>query len=1323
MRRLLPILALCFVAHAAASAAVTGYVMNSDGQPLPGAKIEMFSLESLDAARTRLLSTTPERKPLATGEADAKGKFTLDSPKDPVVLLRVSAKGYAPDMVRIERDEDVGAVALAPAEMKSGRITANGKPVAGAKVVWSGAGEVIATTDEQGRYSVPDPAKWAGGVTVIHPDYAVLDDSINRGFTPNPSVDRTLNAGVVLSGTVVAEDGKTPVSGAAVSIDGSPVATSGQDGTFTIPHAPAKWQTIAARSGSLAGTRARIASSPVVVIKLAKAASLTGSLRDSKTQTPIAGADIRLRALMRIDAGQSWSAFTDAKGNYAINGIIPGAYQVVATRPGYSIAQVSVSLAANDRINKPLSGSQLARVSGTIVDEQKRPVPAARVASQSLSRGDGPMMMMGGRATAAGVSAPDGSFITRADGDTDIQVEATKKGYPPAKSSKLRLAPGERKSGIVLTIPSGVAVTGRVLDRNGKPLAGVSVAALEATSFSVQMMRRVVLGGIRERKDDLVKTANDGTFSIRVKEGSFDFGFKREGFAAKSVRAVQVNATTKPLEITLDPGVEISGRVTRNGTGIDGVRIMAMGESDNASAETAADGSFRLTDLSPGQMILNATKEDEFIQQIRPVTAPAADITIEIPAGVRVSGRVVDKNTRQPVTAFEAGVSTPRGGGGMVFMMPPALRHFTSDDGTFVLDNVPPGQTHIVVNAPGYTTARVPNVNIEEGKSIADLVVEMDRGVRVTGKVTGPDGSALSGVSVRLDMMGGRMMRPGAMQNQGAVTDAGGEYSLDAVEAGEKTLVFTRSGYLTAQKSATLSGSETRVDAQLSTGTRVSGIVVTDAGVPVADASVSARSAADTNGRGTQTDANGNFEFEGLAPGRYTFSSSKNGYADGRLRDFDITAGAPPRIVLTRGGVVYGRVSGLSADDLQRATVSVQSPNGFASAPVDASGSFRVEGAPVGTVRISANISGGMVGGKSSTVQSVQVDAGSQVEVNISFKTGTVVRGRVTRNGRPVDSAMVAFFPKEAQAQTSARTSTNSAGEYEVSGLDDAMYNVQVVDIQRSAPFSTTYQVRGSGTFDVEMKAAPLRGRVMDADGNAIADAMVELREKGGDGGMRMSRAAQTDASGTFLVDNVAPGSYSVSAEKQGYGTRVVETSVGDNGGDVQITLAKNAGVTLRIVDARDGRLLNARVHVTNAQSATIYDSPFFGAGSAQPITVPLESGSYTATVMAMGYAPQTVTLTSPSSPTIGMTPGGSIVIQSKGNGLRRAKLMTADGREYARGGFGPAIFMVDPSPGATVLNNIAPGTYTLQILGDGSEVAASAPVTVAEGQKATVSL
>ncbi|HEX7419411.1 MAG TPA: carboxypeptidase regulatory-like domain-containing protein, partial [Thermoanaerobaculia bacterium] len=532
-----------------------------------------------------------------------------------------------------------------------------------------------------------------------------------------------MTAGTALSGTVVAEDGKTPVAGAAILVDGWPITTSGQDGTFTIPHAPAKWQLVAAKSGALIGTRARSVAPAALVVKLAKSATLNGSIRDMKTQSPVGGAYVGIGTPMRVGAGPQWSAITDAKGNFAVTGIIPGSYQLMAGRPGYSIAPVTISLTANEKLTKPMSAAQLARISGTIVDEQKRPVAAARVVTQNVSRGEGgPMnfMMMMSRAPQAAASAPDGTFNVRADGDTDIQVEALKKGFPQAKSAKLRLAPGERKSGLLLTIPSGVNVTGRVLDKGGKPIAGATVAATESTGGGGgNFMRRVAMNAMRQRDDDQIKTGKDGTYAIRVKEGSYDFAFKADGFAAKSIRAVQIAAKPKSVDVTLEPGVEITGRVTRSGVGVEGVSINLLGEGGMSGNEmTGPDGSFRLTDLSPGQFMLNAMKQDEFIQQIRPVNAPASDVNIDVPAGGRISGHVVDKTSKQPVTAFDAGVSTPRGGGGMVFAFAPAMRHFTSDDGTFVLENVPPGQTQIVVNAPGYTSARLPNINVEDGKSL-----------------------------------------------------------------------------------------------------------------------------------------------------------------------------------------------------------------------------------------------------------------------------------------------------------------------------------------------------------------------------------------------------------------------------------------------------------------------------------------------------------------------------------------------------------------------------------------------------------------------------
>lgn len=1317
-------------------AAITGTVMNVDGQPIAGAKVSLFAPETMGAQRARLLSASPERTPVATVQTDSRGAFKLDSPPDPVVQLRIEAKGYAPELLGAERDDDLGAIALVAAESRSGKITANGKPVAGATVIWlTGRSEAIAKTDAQGQYSVPDPSKWASRVLIVHPDYALFDETSVRplGGNAKKSLDHALDAGVAVSGRVVGPDGQTPAAKATVLLDGWPVATSGDDGTFSIAHAPKKWELLEARSGNLAGQRAQ-AGGGAVAVKLAKGATVAGSLRDAKSGVPVAGGEVLIgrAGAFFLASTPVASALVDAKGNYTIGPLAPGTYTVTPFRSGYSITPANVSLAAGQTAQKPFTVIQEAKVSGMVVDEDKKPLGAAVVSPQTVSREPGmfmaPRFLRGGGRTV--FSGPDGRFSLRIDPDSDVQIEAVKKGLPAAKSSALRLGAGERKSGVTITVPRGIAVSGRVVDKNGKPLSGVAVVANESEGGGGMggMIRRQMAfgGGFTQRDDTTMRTGSDGTFTIRLKEGTYDLNFKREGYAPKTVRAQQVNAAAKPVEVTLEEGVEIAGRVTRGGAGVADANIGVMSPDQQSFETTGPDGSFRIADLQPGPMMLMINKQSDFIQQTRPVTAPAHDVQIELPAGGSIHGRAVDKTTHQPVTAFQAGISTSRQGGGMMIMAPPQLRSFTTDDGTFTLENVPAGPVEVIVQAPGYTTGRVAGLTLEEGKSLNDVEVGLDTGVKLNGRVTGPDGAPLSGASVRQDTTGGRMrtVRIGG-PDAAVVTDANGEYTIEAVEPGEKTFEFTRAGYLSESRTVTLSGRDARLDVQLSSGMRLTGVVTTEGGVPVADASVRALSAASGGfGRSTQTDAGGGFQFEGLAPGHYTFSASKNGYADGSVRDVDISSGAPVRITLKTGGVIYGHVTGLTDSELAHASVEARGAAGSASAPVDSTGNYRIEGAPTGTVRVQAEVSRGFGENRTAPIKSAQLDSGGTAQVDLEFLSQTTIRGRVTRDGKPLGNAMVAFFPRNAQSQTNSQTTTDESGNYTINGLQDAQYTVNVVDLQRLNPYSTTYTVKGSSTFDIDIRTTTLRGRVLDAaTGEPLAEARIQLRKSGSGESPFSTRGATTNSSGAFTLESVTPGSYVVTADKDGYGNDVRDVVVTDTASDdVELKLASNSGINLKVVDARDGRTLSANATVYDAQNRVVYDEPFRFGGGADTIHLTLSPGSYRAVISAMGYATRSVSLTSPSNQTVPMTPGGTIVVRLGGGESQRARLVDSTGQPYVRPMSRNAVFMLD-SPGTTTLPNVAPGTYTLQLLDPNDAPVKSQSVVVVEGGTATVDI
>ncbi|HEX9459718.1 MAG TPA: carboxypeptidase regulatory-like domain-containing protein, partial [Thermoanaerobaculia bacterium] len=871
-------------------AAVIGTVINIDGKAVTGAKVSLFALELIAAQGPRFLSAEPQRKPLATMETDSGGKFSFDVPKDQTVVdVRVDAAGYAPSGIRLNAaDDDAGAMLLTQAPSVRGTITANGKPVANATVIILGGGEYTTKTDADGHYSAPDPSKWAFRVIVLHPDFAMVEELLGpAGSKKGP--DFSMTAGVAIKGRVVAEDGQTPVADAQLSLDGWPAGKSAADGTFTIAHAPKDWETVVARKESRVAQRAR--TSAAATLKLGKSATVSGNVRDVKSQLPVAGAGVSLGPTGRFGARDaSVDAISDAKGNFTITGVAAGTYEIRPTRPGYGISGMqAVHLKAADAVQKTLYATARGRISGSVIDEDKRPVAAAHLTTRPTARNNDMFaMMVRGNARSDGYSAPDGHFVLRnVETEADLQVDAAKRGYPAAKSPTLKLAAAERKTGLTITIPRGVAITGKVTDKDHKPLSGVGVDAIESSADPMGGMRRMVISNMQgNRNDEMVRTGSDGTFLIRVKEGTYDLAFKREGYSAKSVRGTKVDANTKPVEVTLDPGVEISGRVTRGGAGVEGVNVRSISQDGMGSAVTSSDGSFTITDLTPGQMMLNVSKQDSFIQEMRSVTAPARDVLIDLPPGGRITGHVLDKSSHQPVTSFQAGVTTSRGGGGMVVMMPPMQKQFTSDDGSFVLEGIKPGTTQVVVNAPGYTTARVPNIEVEDGKTAPDVEVDVESGSKLTGRVTGADGTPLAGVSVRNDPTAGgsRVMRFDATDSS-ATTDPSGEYAFDSLDAGEKTFTFSRSGYVAQQKTVTITGGkDSRLDVQLSSGMRATGFVVTDGGAPIPDASVRAVSAAEMDGgRDARTDANGAFAFEGLAPGHYTFTAGKTGFAPGTL--------------------------------------------------------------------------------------------------------------------------------------------------------------------------------------------------------------------------------------------------------------------------------------------------------------------------------------------------------------------------------------------------------------------------------------------------------
>jgi hypothetical protein len=165
--------------------------------------------------------------------------------------------------------------------------------------------------------------------------------------------------------------------------------------------------------------------------------------------------------------------------------------------------------------------------------------------------------------------------------------------------------------------------------------------------------------------------------------------------------------------------------------------------------------------------------------------------------------------------------------------------------------------------------------------------------------------------------------------------------------------------------------------------------------------------------------------------------------------------------------------------------------------------------------------------------------------------------------------------------------------------------------------------------------------------------------------------------------------------------------------------------VTLKVVDASDGTMLNANASVTDMQGNPVsgdggFRMVFNGGGSGQPIQLSLSPGSYRVTVMAPGYARQTIVVSSPSTQTVALTPGGTLLIHASNATGLRGRLVDSNGLQYLPNPPNTGFTLLT---GTTTLQNVAGGHYRLDVLDSADRVVKSIDVDVVDGATADYSV
>ncbi len=126
------------------------------------------------------------------------------------------------------------------------------------------------------------------------------------------------------------------------------------------------------------------------------------------------------------------------------------------------------------------------------------------------------------------------------------------------------------------------------------------------------------------------KIGQDGTFSLKLREGIYDIGIGKTGYTG-SVTSVNVTSNITNLVLTLTKNQsQISGKVEYNGTPIANALVWADdGRGGWAGSVSEADGSFVLN-VSPGEWKVSAIAEGYELSSPIRVLAPAENVILNL---------------------------------------------------------------------------------------------------------------------------------------------------------------------------------------------------------------------------------------------------------------------------------------------------------------------------------------------------------------------------------------------------------------------------------------------------------------------------------------------------------------------------------------------------------------------------------------------------------------------------------------------------------------------------------------------------------------------
>jgi hypothetical protein len=511
---------------------------------------------------------------------------------------------------------------------------------------------------------------------------------------------------------------------------------------------------------------------------------------------------------------------TGAGGSYHLHALFPGKYSlqfsVGCGSGGSNYAQathrpVKVGLGQKLTVNEKLAPGASITGTVTLTSSSGTPLSGICVSANNFS----------GSVNAFTATNSNGDYrvigLTAGRFQLQFSPGCNNNGNYTSVTLTAHTTAGHQTSDVNAVLQVGAAISGTITGSGDKPLPGICIEVDTANSGSS-------FGGFDTNGTYTINQLSAGTYQVGFfggcgNRGSYaPYWYQNQPSQSSATPILLTAGETFPLNVQMQPGATITGKVTSGGNGLSGVCVSAASQSDaelgavSGLQTNTRHGTYTLANLAPGQYLINfGCGFGRYGEQWFPgapdpatadlVSAPAgrtANINAALQPGGTIKG-VVTGQAGHPLSGVcvfalnTKGTPPPLGGSAIVGVIAstgsagvPAV---TGSHGTYQISGLAAGRYQVVF-IPCFNSVRYAgqshrgNVTVRAGKTTPGIDGHLVIGGTISGHVTGTGGKPLRNICV-----------VAASQSEGAVgvgiTGKAGTYTIPALNSGRYTVEFS----------------------------------------------------------------------------------------------------------------------------------------------------------------------------------------------------------------------------------------------------------------------------------------------------------------------------------------------------------------------------------------------------------------------------------------------------------------------------------------------------------------------------------------------------